>query len=299
MLCDDLILDKDLPRWYDGLEKVFAKIHRAQKFVLTKEFAIAADGLVENYPELRKVVPYCRIPYPLTWIEWLHRDRPHWDPEDRRYDARPVDPTRHQQEPHRIGILMQQFDKSSRWRTHLFWSMVQQPPPGQSRFNGSIQSIEFNSEADPGDHLEGTIHHGLSEFGQKLVVHLMEEQPELAKRFLEYSVEDWGGEVRFMTAILGLLNTRNVAETTHVDNEAANVKRARHGKRPLFSHKILKIRPSIMAPRGQGSGDHRDVRLHFVRGHFKQRTSGLFWWSTHVRGKLEHGYVSKDYEVTD
>jgi hypothetical protein len=102
-----------------------------------------------------------------------------------------------------------------------------------------------------------------------------------------------------MTAILGLLNTRNVAETTNVDNEAANVKRVRHGKRPLFSHKILKIRPNIMAPRGQGSGDHRDVRLHFVRGHFKQRASGLFWWSTHVRGKLEHGYVSKDYEVTE
>jgi hypothetical protein len=194
---------------------------------------------------------------------------------------------------------MQQFeDKANHWRTHLFWSMVHQPPPGQSRFNGSIQCIEFNSQAPGEDLLIAAVQHNLSEFGRELVIRLMEEKPDVAKLLLEYSVEDWGGEVRFMTAILGLMNTRNVAETTNVDNEAANVKRARHGKRPLFSHKLLKIRPGIVTPKGQpDSGSHRDLRMHFVKGHFKARATGLFWWSHHVRGKLEHGVVMKDYEV--
>jgi hypothetical protein len=126
----------------------------------------------------------------------------------------------------------------------------------------------------------------------------MEREPNTAQRLLEYAIEDWGGEIRYMVAILGLLNTRNVAETKPVDNTIMNAKRARHNKRPLFSHTVLKIRPTIVAPKGQyGSGDPRDLRMHFVRGHFKHRKTGVFWWSTHARGKLKHGLVLKDYQV--
>jgi len=80
MLCDDITNDTYFQGLYDGLPLVVQKIAHAQKFVLTPEFCLAADGLVENVPELDKVVPMCRIPYPLTWIEFLHDDRPHWDP---------------------------------------------------------------------------------------------------------------------------------------------------------------------------------------------------------------------------
>jgi hypothetical protein len=115
---------------------------------------------------------------------------------------------------------------------------------------------------------------------------------------MEYAVEDWGGEARFLTALLGLLNTRNVVETELVDNERVSKKRERHGKRPLFSYKLLKVRPNIITRVGVGgSGGHRDLRLHFVQGHWKHRKTGLFYWSHHTRGKSEHGVVYKDYEV--
>jgi hypothetical protein len=297
MLCDDIILDTQLPDLYDGLDRTFVKIKRAQKFVLSKEFAVAADGLIENYDELRKIVPYCRIPYPLTWIEWAFRDRPHWNPDDPRYGARPIDRSRHQMQPHRVGMLMQQIDRASHWKTHLFWSLVDKPVDG-SRYNGSIQCIMMDTEAEGKDALIDAVKHNLAEFGQKFVAFMLEQDPSIGRHLLEYAIEDWGGEIRFMVAILGLLNTRNVAQHTTVDNEHANIKRARHGKRPLFSHTLLKIRPTLMVPKGsEGSGDPRDLRMHFVRGHFKHRKSGLFWWSTHVRGKLEHGAVLKDYEI--
>src|SRR3977135_2253449 len=106
MLCDDLLADNKLRELYD-IDRVYDKIRRAQKFVLSQQFAIAADGLVDNYHELNKIAPWCRIPFPLTWIEWLHSDRPHWD-EDGPYKARPVDRTRHQFRPHRIGLLLEQ-----------------------------------------------------------------------------------------------------------------------------------------------------------------------------------------------
>src|SRR5215831_6525177 len=104
MLCDDLLADKALPALYDGLDRTYAKITQAQKFVLSREFAIAADGLVDNVPELQKIAPYCYTPFPLTWMEWAQADRPHWDWEGP-YKARPIDKTRHQRAPLRVGVL--------------------------------------------------------------------------------------------------------------------------------------------------------------------------------------------------
>jgi hypothetical protein len=302
MLCDDLLADKHLPKLYDGLDKVFSRIQAAQKFTLSKEFAVAADGLVENYNELYKIVPYCRLPYPATWIEWLHDDRPHWNPEGP-YKARPVDRTRHQIAPQRVGMLLeQQDDFAGCWKAHLFWSLKTKEEPDIAQFNGSLGAIIMDTRnalkfaEDPLiDALDGRV---LADFGRRMLNRVKAEAPDVADRLMEYAVEDWGGEIRFMVAMLGLLNTRNVAQFSFVDKKSHNIKRAKQGKRPLFSHTTLKIRPEIwMGHSGTGRGDHRDLRLHFVRGHFKHRKTGLFWWSMHARGHGKHGVIEKDYEV--
>ena len=40
-------------------------------------------------------------------------------------------------------------------------------------------------------------------------------------------------------------------------------------------------------------------RASFVRGHFKQRKTGLFWWNMHLRNSrnIDTGFVDKDYRV--
>jgi len=146
VLCDDLIADKMLPALYDGLDKALAKIAKPQKFVLSREFMLAADGLVDNIEELTKIAPYCRTPFPLTWIEWAHNDRPHCDTEGP-HKARPIDRTRHQRQPHRIGILLeQQQDRASLWLTSLFWSLTDCPPDSRSPHSASIVAIQFDAE---------------------------------------------------------------------------------------------------------------------------------------------------------
>jgi hypothetical protein len=47
-----------------------------------------------------------------------------------------------------------------------------------------------------------------------------------------------------------------------------------------------------------------EIRAHMVRGHFKVRrrqdgTAGIYWWSSHLRGRLDHGFVDKSYAVVD
>src|SRR5262245_27211714 len=98
MLADELINNRYLPQQYAGLDKIQDKIAPAQKFCLATDFALAADGLVDNFHELEKVAPYCRLPYPLCWFEFAQADRKHW------MDA-PLHYPGLQGAPHRVGYL--------------------------------------------------------------------------------------------------------------------------------------------------------------------------------------------------
>jgi hypothetical protein len=292
MLCDYLVQDKILLKSYDGMDTAYRKIILAQKFILTKDFAVSVDGLVDNLPELEKIVPYCRLPFPLMWVEWMHDDRPHWDCTGP-YEARPIDKSRHQSAPSRVAFLLEQYgDDPTKWRAQLFWSLKELPEGGVTVNNGSMAALHMDATKD----LDNISRFVSADFGQKLMASMPED---VIEDFVQYSYEDWGGEMRFMIAMLGMLNARNVVEAETVNKEKHNVKRKKQGKTPLFSHTLLKIRPEIYAhdAGSMAATQHRDMRLHFVRGHFKHRKSGLFWWSMHARGSVKQGTVDKDYVV--
>jgi hypothetical protein len=40
-----------------------------------------------------------------------------------------------------------------------------------------------------------------------------------------------------------------------------------------------------------------NVRAHMVRGHFKQKQSGLYWWNSFLRYKKNEGFINKNYIV--
>ena len=112
---------------------------------------------------------------------------------------------------------------------------------------------------------------------------------------------DWAGEPAFILAVIALLNARNAIEIDTVDNTAFNKKRAKRGRLPLFSHKVLKIaHRQIKRVYGDAGhqGDYQPMRGHFVRGHFKTRKTGIFFWHPFSRGDFTRGKVVKDYEVT-
>lgn len=94
-----------------------------------------------------------------------------------------------------------------------------------------------------------------------------------------------------------------------VERHAKETHRLRHqrlyGRPPLIS-KTLNITPMRRIITSKGGADcSLEQALHIMRGHFKRfeekplfgKHRGMWWWSSQVRGSLEHGYVKKTYEV--
>jgi hypothetical protein len=67
----------------------------------------------------------------------------------------------------------------------------------------------------------------------------------------------------------------------------------------LLDHWTVTLRLSKGLSRGlaQSGIPVHEIRAHLVRGHFKIRQSGIYWWSPHVRGKAALGMIHSNYRV--
>jgi len=113
--------------------------------------------------------------------------------------------------------------------------------------------------------------------------------------------QDLRGEPGIIRAVVMLLNSRNAVHSEHVgDFDQLNKKRARNGKPPLLDYTTVRIKLSqALAARAASTGHRDSSRLHAVRGHFKVRSSGVYWWSDHQRGDHTRGTISHTYQVLD
>lgn len=299
MLCDDILADTKLKILYPKFGTQQEILQHASKFVLSSDFAAAADGLVNNIDELTRITPFCRLPAPICWIEVAQGDRPHFAESAITYpDWQGV--------PKRIGFLAYAQDPNKLWNwvTFLMWSMRNPSPLSLGNpNNASMLVVNYDTKngfpylADaPGEYSNLTKYIEICVAPYCVDKDLLQTDTPLFR----LSQSDWAGEIRYFLAVLGLINAKNVMETQRVDKTEHNRKRRKHGQPPLHSHTLLKIRAmhrrSFLGQRGKGTSE--DIRKHFVVGHWKTRRTGLFWWNPHWRGSEQHGSVTHDYEVT-
>jgi hypothetical protein len=111
---------------------------------------------------------------------------------------------------------------------------------------------------------------------------------------------DLEGELPFVEAFLLLINSRNtIVEQSRDDYSRLNKARAKNRKPPLKEFINTKIKLGrIQAARAGARGQRVEgTKMHVVRGHFKIRSSGVYWWSSHARGAGQ--WVDRrEYEVT-
>ena len=217
--------------------------------------------------------------------------------------------------PHRIGMLAHAHkDFPLCFLAHLVWLFT---VPSNDVLSSIIAMLidlndeptitkQFREQFGLGIHTnpEHLLENRAAPFPSMYFSWMVERMAEYSKargnhRIFESQMDDWNHEPTFWWAALALLNCRNVVEAKQADLFKLNRARKHRGVLPLSEHKVLKLRlPGQL--RGAGSDMHTrsdaPVRGHFVRGHFKQRATGLYYWSNFFRGDPART-VTKSYEV--
>jgi hypothetical protein len=325
MLIDDLVAN-GAPGSGSDISCLFPVLRSAQKFILNAEFTAVAEALTSDFTGLVRAFPFCRLPYPVTWIEMIHLDRPG-------FASAPMQAPKWQVAPQRVGYLLTATRSDlSAWKASLFWSSKHYGcscPPIAIEFD---MTNSFGDSAIPSDEemeaqtkaslvLENVPRHpgwaSADDSVRAAMLHhtnvcwpdyplpmldgiRLDLHPKVYSIIEDLARSDWAGEPSFILATIALLNAKNATETEEVDHAEYNRKRARRGRLPLFSHRVVKIaRRQHKRTSGHPSapGDYTAMRGHFVKGHWKHRSSGLYFWRPHARGDFVRGVVHKTYRV--
>jgi hypothetical protein len=310
MLLIDQILQRQCPDFEmligeRALDHLIKDLTAAGKFVLDRSLAMAADAV--DLEELKKVLPQCRLPFKNVWIEVCQIDRP-------RYFNGPI--AGGDVVPRRVGMFARAIsDDRLRFLADLYWNY---PPEVGHGVGGTMYAMLCDLDDDPkpetlamrqlmrfqvhdpsaGHAFENRVCPIPSEYFQDFMPHFVKATKEAQKEISDRMLSDWNSEPAFWWAVLALLNCRNVVDVRTPDLGKLNKARIKRGAAPLAEHKVLKLRlPGTKRSSISGEAATTIMRGHWVRGHFKARKSGLYWWSNFFRGDPTR-MIAKTYNVS-
>ncbi len=149
--------------------------------------------------------------------------------------------------------------------------------------------------------LESVMLPGLSKHGWRLVDLLVQKAPmEAMAQMMRNWFADIEGEGTFVQCVLAILNSKTrVIDHRTVDLRRLYRARQRRGRRPMVTYSVTHLRMS-RAQRNVADAagiSREEARQHMVRGHFKIRRTGVFWWSSFLRGDASRPVHRRQYEV--
>ena len=315
MLCDKLIAATYVENLASSsLLQLHMQLQQAQKFDLSSDAVAAAEEMMSSYDRIAHTIEHIRLPFPNLWMEVAHQHRA-------RFLRAPMHLPSMQSVPKRVGFLLSEVTPK-RFAVHLFWEHLNGNLNMSNRatyydlgraasaapvpLENSINKYKFFSTPSAEEwvrasditrgQLTAIAIPGEPVFKTSLPEFVTQQQAEL---LFEIAAADWSGETVFILSVLALLNTVNAVITERVDCSRLNKARAKHKKHPLANHYVLKIHPRIkryIKREDDPKNPHKYLRGHFVRGHWKVRKTGIYFWHSHIRGD-EKNPITKTYEV--
>lgn len=274
MLIDQILADPDGQSRRAMTFELRGQLSKVVKFVLGSDFAIAADQFRNDFNSLEKGRLFCRLPFNECWIEFSHADR---------CTARIEKTPEGAVQKKRIGYLLTQTHHDGSFVGRIFISCHQ--------FVGHVEWITAPVELRYDPH---SVDFETAYLFREIYSSKFSKE--------ELSVY-WKGEPRYLTAVLELLQSKNATEIAPlIDLSQLNRRRAQQDRPLLYSYHLVSIpgRYKELHLRNipAAGGDPVQLRAHFVRGHFKVRKTGVFFWSAYQRGNPALGFVHKDYALT-
>lgn len=172
-----------------------------------------------------------------------------------------------------------------------------------SDFNHEENTLTFLLFGHFGKHWDLNAAFGKFEFEDKSIAlkyltydHLAEEVSKISDEDKEKDFMMIQHHGLLLLGFMVLLNCKNVYTEVSPDPAKLNKKRQKVGKVPIFQYKTLFIRTKDGIRYNPSTGKTGIKHaVHLCRGHFKRRSTGVFWWDAHVRGDKKRGIVVKDY----
>jgi hypothetical protein len=113
-------------------------------------------------------------------------------------------------------------------------------------------------------------------------------------------MHDVQDEMGHLFATLILMNSKNCINVAKTEPPVQlNKARRKRGKPELLPYSTVHIELSQSQQRAVASGvmTHEEARRHLVRGHFKVRATGVFWWGEFMRGNAAHGIIERSAHI--
>lgn len=266
MLCDSIhqYADQIVKAWNSSYtqmpttaDEIRKSMESCQRFFLTSDFAkIEWDNKRLDY--FQKILPLVKLPYELVWIEYRHLG---WD----------------------WGFLLNETPEGG-----LRAKMFRLEPESKKKVYIDIMGFTFYPKRYEIDLKKDWANLPYS-------VDLIND-PNVSKEKLKNTILIQS--YRLMD-IIARFNSKNITTVTENHVEKLNKSRAKKNKPALLGYRTVDlskdIKRAINASK-EGGGEPGSVRrMHWVRGHFKIRKSGIFWWNPHLAGIAEEGFIEKDY----
>jgi len=329
----ELVRDAATRRWLlEGFTGLRSRVIRAKKFILSPEVHAAARAVHMGRPSsIEAAREFMRLPFAETWFEWQPATgllRPGAYAPRRvgmliiGYDLPPKvasDPQRLRSGAiHLFWHLPLPFDQLRLSAASLLFDFERKLIPqiyaayGASIPDASGITAEAVAEGwrqrpswlgDPKEleAIRGRVSETMA-VPSPFVLGLLHDQLSMAQiqDLMDKAMPDWEGEFSFFKSLLILLQCKNAVESRASEPIKASHARTRTqaGKLPLFEHHTIHLKLRGPERHGEpGAGQHASPRAHLVRGHFKIRKTGVYFWSPFVRGDVRLGTVRSRYEV--
>jgi len=309
-------------RWVlNTFEMIWPTLRTAQKFILEDDVALTCTAISQNRPSsVMAAMKFAVLPFKVVWIEWtgLAGYEVIANPEPDMIVVR------------RVGLLIEADSDLRSGIARLFWSLP--PPYDIVRISPHGAQFDFTDgvfskfgRPTPRSNTESTRKHFPHWFTNAADLAALEQMDrqvlplsiretigeagqsdftawdlEAAQRISRASDISWQNKIPLLRAFLIMMNCHNGTETFDADVARQNRARQRSGRLPLFEHKVIRLklrgpeRHALAASKGEQT---TPLRAHLVRGHFKVRKTGVFFWSPFVRGDAKAGVIDHRYEV--
>lgn len=321
---------------FGGVTAFCKELEKAQCFELSTEISFAAGDVCQSRPStLLSAIDMIRAPYEYTWVEWTPNQREHNRDNSHTFSHEKPMPKKvgaltitneacsrgymilawwHHDDTVQVNPLGLIFDWDSKNPEPVIGDYLKALygnagwVPGfimkkVSHVRGDRMPDKWTKFSD--NPVEREASNQLSMRGDIVPLETFVQFLERYKivpgmEWYESFSDDLAGELPFIEAFYLLLNSRNTIVTQVRDNFIKlNNARRKNRKPPLKEFITTRLHVSkVVGNRAAAFGMTREqARYHLVRGHFKVRRSGCYWWSPHSRGRGGSGNLRQGYEV--